>query len=60
MDPAVAAECPPIVQPEDIASIGQPLPPASPAPVQQPAVAAAPVPPPGAPPALNPPSLPQP
>ena len=29
MDPAVAAECPPIVQPEDIASVGQPLPPPS-------------------------------
>ena len=27
MDPAVAAECPPIIHPEDIASIGQPLPP---------------------------------
>jgi hypothetical protein len=27
MDPAVAAECPPIVHPEDIASVGQPLPP---------------------------------
>jgi hypothetical protein len=27
MDPAVAAECPPIVHPEDAASIGQPLPP---------------------------------
>ena len=26
MDPAVAAECPPIVHPEDIASVGQPLP----------------------------------
>ena len=26
MDPAVAAECPPIVHPEDVASIGQPLP----------------------------------
>lgn len=26
MDPAVAAECPPIVHPEDAASIGQPLP----------------------------------
>jgi len=26
MDPAVAAECPPIVRPEDIASVGQPLP----------------------------------
>jgi hypothetical protein len=32
MDPAVAAECPPIVHPEDIASVGQPLtaPPAAP------------------------------
>jgi hypothetical protein len=28
MDPAVAAECPPIVHPDDIASVGQPLPPA--------------------------------
>jgi Peptidase M15 len=28
MDPAVAAECPAIVHPEDIASVGQPLPPA--------------------------------
>ena len=26
MDPAVASECPPIVHPEDIASVGQPLP----------------------------------
>jgi hypothetical protein len=26
MDPAVAAECPPIIHPEDIASVGQPLP----------------------------------
>jgi len=26
MDPAVAAECPPIVHPEDVASVGQPLP----------------------------------
>src|SRR5205814_3172207 len=25
MDPAVAAECPPIVHPEDIATVGQPL-----------------------------------
>jgi hypothetical protein len=33
MDPAVAAECPPIVHPEDIASVGQPLPPAPGAPV---------------------------
>ncbi|HEY6048457.1 MAG TPA: D-Ala-D-Ala carboxypeptidase family metallohydrolase [Sphingomicrobium sp.] len=33
MDPAVAAECPPLIHPEDIASVGQPLPPqaASPA-----------------------------
>jgi hypothetical protein len=31
MDPAVAAECPPIVHPEDAASIGQPLPPPQPA-----------------------------
>ena len=31
MDPAVAAECPPIVHPEDAASIGQPLPPTVPA-----------------------------
>jgi hypothetical protein len=58
MDPAVAAECPPIVHPEDIASVGQPLPtqptsagvlvapstalPASPA-VASPAVAAPPL-----------------
>ncbi len=28
MDPAVAAECPPLIHPEDIASVGQPLPPA--------------------------------
>ena len=26
MDPAVAAECPPILHPEDVASVGQPLP----------------------------------
>jgi hypothetical protein len=43
MDPAVAAECPPLVRPEDIATVGQPIPPTtSPAP----AVASAPVPPP--------------
>jgi hypothetical protein len=30
MDPAVAAECPAIVHPEDIASVGQPIPPATP------------------------------
>lgn len=32
MDPAVAAECPPIIHPEDVASVGQPLPPQAPAP----------------------------
>ena len=38
MDPAVAAECPPIVHPEDVASVGQPVPTADPlAPVAQPA-----------------------
>jgi hypothetical protein len=30
MDPAVAADCPPLIHPEDIASVGQPLPPAAP------------------------------
>ncbi|HEX6783959.1 MAG TPA: hypothetical protein VF098_04805 [Sphingomicrobium sp.] len=35
MDPAVAAECPPIVHPEDAASIGQPIPaPPGPVPAQ--------------------------
>lgn len=29
MDPAVAAECPPIIHPDDIASVGQPLPPST-------------------------------
>jgi hypothetical protein len=43
MDPAVAAECPPLIHPEDIASVGQPLPP--PASSSQPAIAAAPAPP---------------
>jgi hypothetical protein len=41
MDPAVAAECPPIVQPEDATSIGQPLPPQAPgqnAPLSAPSV----------------------
>ena len=45
MDPAVAAECPPIVNPEDIASVGQPLPPAATtaaAPTSAPALAPAP------------------
>ena len=32
MDPAVAAECPPLIHPEDIASVGQPLPQPPPAP----------------------------
>ena len=41
MDPAVAADCPPIVHPEDIASVGQPLPPtAGPAGAPAPAAAA--------------------
>jgi len=40
MDPAVAAECPPILHPEDVASSGQPLSPAAPsAPVATPAAA---------------------
>jgi hypothetical protein len=50
MDPAVAAQCPPIVHPEDIASVGQPLPapavpaaiPATPPAQPAPAVATAP------------------
>src|SRR6185369_10755153 len=33
MDPAVAAECPPIIHPEDIATVGQPLPAQGTAPV---------------------------
>jgi len=59
MDPAVAAECPPIVHPDDIASVGQPIPaqppatPAQPAPQQAPAVASAPP----TPPQPTPPSL---
>jgi len=42
MDPAVAAECPPLIHPEDITSVGQPLPPAqgSPGPSTAPAVVA--------------------
>jgi hypothetical protein len=52
MDPAVAAECPPIVHPEDIASVGQPLP-QGPAPATGPAAgpAIAPAPAPGVAPA---------
>jgi hypothetical protein len=47
MDPAVAAECPPIVHPGDAASIGQPLPPSpdpatSPPPATTPATASPP------------------
>lgn len=40
MDPAVAADCPPIVHPEDIASVGQPLPPTNTGPSPAPAVPA--------------------
>jgi hypothetical protein len=43
MDPAVAAECPPIVHPEDVASVGQPLPPPTAAAPPPAAVAAPPV-----------------
>ncbi|HEY4070665.1 MAG TPA: hypothetical protein VGM04_03805 [Sphingomicrobium sp.] len=51
MDPAVAAECPAIVHPEDIASVGQPLPP-TPAPGTAPAAASAITPAASSPPAL--------
>jgi hypothetical protein len=46
MDPAVAAECPPLIHPEDAASVGQPLPPTTPAaaPAQPPASAPPPPP----------------
>jgi hypothetical protein len=48
MDPAVAAECPPIIHPEDIASVGQPLAPppaaATTPPAPTPSSAAAPAP----------------
>ena len=40
MDPAVAQECPPLIHPEDIASVGQPLPPTA-APTAVPAAAPA-------------------
>jgi hypothetical protein len=43
MDPAVAAECPPIIHPSDIASVGQPLP-AQPTPAVTPGTAAPPAP----------------
>ena len=39
MDPAVAADCPPLIHPEDIASVGQPLPAAAPAPAESPIAA---------------------
>jgi hypothetical protein len=41
MDPAVAAECPPIVHPEDVANVGQPLP-AQPSATQAPPATPAP------------------
>jgi hypothetical protein len=41
MDPAVAAECPPLIHPEDLASVGQPLP-AQPGPAAVPGIAAPP------------------
>jgi hypothetical protein len=51
MDPEVLALCPPIVHPEDVASVGQPIPPAQNAPVPDLTVSS----PTGAP-ALSPPS----
>jgi hypothetical protein len=33
MDPAVAAECPPIIHPDDVASVGQPIAPAAATPI---------------------------
>jgi hypothetical protein len=64
MDPSVAAECPPIIHPEDVASVGQPLPPSgqAPSPAQlqiqpQPAPPAVATPP--AAPAASPPQQPQ-
>jgi hypothetical protein len=57
MDPAVAAQCPPIVHPEDAGSVGQPLPVQSPqAPPQQPAPSPA-VAPAAVPPAANAPAV---
>jgi hypothetical protein len=52
MDPAVAAECPPLIHPEDIASVGQPLP-AQPAAPATPTTVAAPMAPAAVPPALQ-------
>jgi hypothetical protein len=50
MDPEVLALCPPLIHPEDIASVGQPIPATpAPAPATAPPVTAAPSPPPGQP-----------
>jgi hypothetical protein len=40
MDPSVLADCPPLIHPEDIASVGQPLPPTTPGTAPAPAAAA--------------------
>jgi hypothetical protein len=42
MDPAVAAECPALIRPEDVASVGQPLPTEPAAPASSPASKTAP------------------
>ena len=39
MDPAVAAECPPLIHPDDVASVGQPIPAQAPGPTPAPAPA---------------------
>ena len=54
MDPAVAAQCPPIVHPEDAASIGQPVPAPSTTPATPPLIVA-PAEPATPPPTTNPP-----
>jgi hypothetical protein len=41
MDPAVAAECPPLIHPEDVASVGQPLSPTAAPPAAAPPAAPA-------------------
>lgn len=59
MDPAVAAECPPLIHPEDMATVGQPLPPqASPSSAPPVAAPAAAAPPPGASAPAQPPASP--
>jgi hypothetical protein len=58
MDPAVAAQCPPLVHPEDVATVGQPLPPATVSPAA-PGVASAPPTAPGNPAPPNPQPPPQ-